>query len=111
MELRTRFKINPSGRKVTYDDPVMFIGSCFATSIGKQFESGHLPVMINPSGTVYNPVSVINTLQTITSGKIYKKEDLCHYNGLWLSFDHYTDFSSENVEKTISNINNRTEIA
>ena len=111
MDFRTTFKIPPSPDKITYNDPAMFIGSCFATSIGKQFETGHLPVMINPAGTVYNPVSVINTLQTITSGKIYKKEDLCHYNGLWFSFDHYTDFSSENAEKVISNINNRNEMA
>ncbi|MCU0473940.1 MAG: GSCFA domain-containing protein [Bacteroidales bacterium] len=111
MEFRTTFRIPPSSSKITYNDPVMFIGSCFATSIGKQFEAGHMPVMINPSGTVYNPVSVSNTLQTITSGKIYKKEDLHYYNGLWLSFDHYTDFSSEDAEQTISKINNQTGIA
>ncbi|MDQ1297408.1 MAG: hypothetical protein QG611_1390 [Bacteroidota bacterium] len=111
MEFRTTFRIPPSASKITYNDPAMFIGSCFATSIGKKFEAGHLPVMINPSGTVYNPVSVANTLQNITSGKIYRKEDLFQHNGLWLSFDHYTDFSSENAEKTISDINNRNKMA
>ena len=32
-------------------------------------EMGRMPVMINPAGSVYNPVSVCNTLDTITSGK------------------------------------------
>lgn len=111
MEFRTTFKIPASPEKITYDDPAMFIGSCFATSIGKQFQAGHMPVLINPAGTVYNPVSVSNTLQTITSGRIFKKEDLYNNNGVWLSFDHYTDFSSDNPEQVLSKINKQTEAA
>ncbi len=108
MELRTTFNINPSEIKITYDDQVMFIGSCFATSIGSQFETGHLPVMINPSGTVYNPVSVCNTLDTINDGKEYTEEDLYNNNGTWLSFNHYTDFSSDDPKKILKNINDRS---
>ena len=48
--------------RIKYDDKVMFIGSCFASSIGEQMEKGKMDVMINPAGTVYNPVSVCNTL-------------------------------------------------
>lgn len=111
MELRTTFKIEPSERKITYNDRVMFIGSCFATSIGSKFEAGHMPVMINPSGTVYNPVSVLNTLNTVTDRKKYTREDLYNHNGTWLSFNHYTDFSSEDENETLSGINKRAEEA
>ncbi len=107
MELRTTFDITPSENKITYIDPVIFIGSCFATAIGNNFETGHMPVMINPSGTVYNPVSVGNTLDKILSGKNYVKGDLYNNNGKWLSFDHYTDFSSVNPDKTLKSINLR----
>jgi hypothetical protein len=105
MEFRTTFNIAPSPVKITYYDPVMFIGSCFASSIGNQFKSGHLPVMINPSGTVYNPVSVSNTVDFISSGVEYTIEDLYNHNGIWLSFNHYTDFSSENVNEVLVKIN------
>lgn len=111
MEFRTAFSIPPSPVKITYNDPVMFIGSCFASSIGKQFEAGHLPVMINPSGTVYNPVSVGNTLETLTAGRKYKKEDLCRNNGIWFSLNHYTVFSSETPEETLLKINKKSEEA
>jgi len=57
-----------------------------------------MPVMINPAGTVYNPVSVCNTLDSITGGKKYGSDDLYNYNGMWISFDHYTDFSSGTPE-------------
>ena len=105
MDFRTVIKIDPSRVKISYNDPVMFIGSCFSASIGKKFEVGHMPVMINPSGTVYNPVSVCNTFETITSGKEYKITDLHNYKGSWLSFNHYTDFSSEDPDEVLYKIN------
>jgi hypothetical protein len=111
MELRTVFNIHPSDKKITYDDPVMFIGSCFANSIGKQFETGHFPVMINPSGTVYNPVSVSNTLDTINDRIFYNKSDLYNNDGIWLSFNHYTDFSSGDPVKVVEKINKRSKEA
>ncbi|MBG0860217.1 MAG: GSCFA domain-containing protein [Bacteroidales bacterium] len=111
MELRTTFKIEPSGEKITYNDPVMFIGSCFATSIGRQFEIGHMPVMINPSGTVYNPVSVCNTLNTIINGLKYRRDDLYNHEGTWVSFDHYTDFSSTDPLKVLAKINRNSDEA
>lgn len=111
MELRTIVKTDPSSDRITYKDPVMFIGSCFAASIGKQLETGRMPVMINPSGTVYNPVSVCNTLDTITSGRKYMISDLHNYKNTWLSFNHYTDFSSADPEKVLGRINSRNEEA
>jgi hypothetical protein len=111
MELRTTFPIEPSADKITYNDRVMFIGSCFASSIGSQLDSGHLPVMINPAGTVFNPVSVCNTLDTIIREKEFLPEDLHFYDGTWISFYHYTDFSSEDSSKVLEKINRRTKEA
>lgn len=108
MELRTTFKIESSGHRITYNDPVMFIGSCFTESIGRQFELGHMPVMINPAGTVYNPVSVCNTLDSITGRKKYSSDDLYNHEGTWVSFDHYTDFSSGDPEEILKKINKRS---
>jgi len=108
MELRTTFNIPPSGSRITYNDPALFIGSCFATAIGRQFEAGRMPVMINPAGTVYNPVSVCNTLDAITRGRKYDKSDLFNNEGTWISFDHYTDFSSADPEEVLEKINRRS---
>jgi hypothetical protein len=111
MEFRTTFNIAPSDLKITYNDPVMFIGSCFAASMGRELETGRMPVMINPSGTVYNPVSVCNTLDTITSLRKYEVSDLYNHNGTWLSFNHFTDFSSDNPESALENINKKIDEA
>lgn len=108
MELRTTFAIQPSPDKITYNDAVMFIGSCFASAMGSQMVSGHMPVMINPAGAVFNPVSVCNTLDFIIQKKKFSLEDLHFYDGTWLSFLHYTDFSSDDPAKVLDKINKRT---
>jgi hypothetical protein len=111
MELRTTFNIEPSRDKISYNDPVMFIGSCFASSIGSQMEMGHMQVMINPAGAVFNPVSVCNTIDTITSGKEFVQDDLYYHDGTYLSFYHYTDFSSDDPVKVLGKINNKSKEA
>jgi len=111
MELRTTFPIEPSEVKITYNDSVMLIGSCFASSIGSQLETGHMSVLINPAGAVFNPVSVCNTLDTITSEKEFLVDDLHFYDGTWFSFYHYTDFSSDNPSKVLEKINRRSRVA
>lgn len=108
MDLRTIVKTTPSPEKITYINGAMFIGSCFASSIGSQMEKGRMPVMINPAGSVYNPVSVCNTLDTITSGKEFVIDDLYNNNGTWLSFFHYTDFSSDNPLRVLDKINSKS---
>lgn len=111
MDLRTTFPIEPSVDKITYNDHVMFIGSCFASYIGSQMEMGRMPVMINPAGAVFNPVSVSNTLDTITHQKEFLLEDLHFYDGTWLSFYHYTDFSSDDPSIVLEKINRKSKAA
>jgi hypothetical protein len=74
-------------------------------------EMGHMPVMINPAGAVFNPVSVCNTLDTIADEKEFFLEDLHFYEGTWLSFFHYTDFTSEDPTTVLEKINRKSKEA
>jgi hypothetical protein len=111
MELRTTFNIEPFPDKITYNDKVMFIGSCFASNMGLQMAMGHMPVLINPAGAVFNPVSVCNTIDSMISGKKVSIEDLHYYNGTWISFYHYTDFTSEDSSVVLEKINKKSQEA
>lgn len=111
MKLRTTFTIPPSPEKITYHTPVFFLGSCFATSIGKLMELGCLPVMINPFGTVFNPVSVCNTLSAVIQRKRFNSGDLYKTGEKWISFSHYTEFTSGNADSLLKRINDNIEQA
>ena len=45
------------------DDELLFLGSCFADSIGQHFAASRLHAVVNPRGTMYNPASILHTLQ------------------------------------------------
>lgn len=111
MNFRTTFEIEPSKQKVDYSIPVMFIGSCFASEIGNMMSAGKMKVNVNPAGTVFNPVSVLNTLDLILKNKQLNKRDLYNYKGTFLSFLHYSNFNSENPERTVKKINESTAAA
>lgn len=48
--------------KVTPQDRLLFVGSCFADNIGKRFVDNGFNAVVNPFGVMYNPVSVKHTL-------------------------------------------------
>jgi hypothetical protein len=108
MNFRTTFPIDPSGTKIDYSTPVMFIGSCFASEIGTKMDEGKMKVLINPAGVVYNPISVSNTIDIILENRIFTGSDLYIYKGINLSFSHYTDFSSQDALKALNKINSNT---
>ena len=44
---------------------MLFVGSCFADSIGARFREEGFPVTVNPYGTMYNPASILHTIQRL----------------------------------------------
>ncbi len=65
MEFRTKIDIERSASQIAPFARMLFVGSCFADSIGKRFEEERFPVTVNPFGTMYNPVSVWHTVEKV----------------------------------------------
>lgn len=42
---------------------MLFVGSCFADNIGKRFVEEHFPTTVNPFGVMYNPASILHTIE------------------------------------------------
>ena len=42
---------------------MLFVGSCFADSIGQRFVENKFRATVNPYGTMYNPASVLHTVE------------------------------------------------
>ncbi len=94
---------------IDYNTPTLFVGSCFTENIGEMMLERKFPVLINPFGVVYNPVSVSLVLNRITQGKPYTENELLEQNGLWLSLDHHTSYSRISKDDCINSINSSLE--
>ena len=65
MEFRTKVDIEEPSWRVDIADRLLFVGSCFADNIGKRFAEEQFAATINPYGVMYNPVSVLHTIERL----------------------------------------------
>lgn len=66
MEFRTIVDVPKMGFEIEPCEEMLFVGSCFADAIGRRFQEEGFPVVVNPFGTMYNPVSVLHTITHVT---------------------------------------------
>ena len=63
MELQTKVDIARAPFEIGPCEEVLLVGSCFADGIGRRFREEGFPVTVNPYGTMYNPASVLHTIE------------------------------------------------
>lgn len=67
MEFRTIVEITDPGFRIEPCEALLFVGSCFATEIGRRFEEEKFRTTVNPYGVMYNPASILHTIQRWTA--------------------------------------------
>jgi len=110
MQLITPIEISKSKFKIEPGHKIMFLGSCFADSIGEKFVQGGFDALVNPFGTLYNPMSISNLLLRCVEEKEYdasSEEVFMSEDGLWHSWMHHTKFSARTEQEIVDNINNK----
>ena len=63
MDFRTIVNITTPDFQIAPLEPILVVGSCFADKIGRRFEEERFPVTVNPFGVMYNPASILHTVQ------------------------------------------------
>ena len=95
---------------ISYQDHILMLGSCFSDSIGRQLEDFGFDVCVNPFGTLYNPVSIMQSLELLAGERFFEASDCIQIGAgdeRWCSFSHHTSFARESVEDFLSNANAR----
>lgn len=84
------------------------LGSCFSDSIGRQLSDFGFDVCVNPFGTLYNPISILHSIEMLAGDKAFKT-DGCIQIGAgderWCSFSHHTSFARSTQEEFLSDAN------
>lgn len=65
MEFRTIVDIEKPDFEIGPCEEMLFVGSCFATEIGKRFQEEKFRTMVNPFGVMYNPASILHTIEKL----------------------------------------------
>ena len=105
MNLSTSVHIPKITFTVPHNAPIFLIGSCFTENIGNKLNENKFDIFTNPTGIIFNPISVVNTLKSVFENRKYTDDDLKNHNNKWISFEHHGSFSSFNKETCLTEIN------
>ena len=86
MEFRTIVDIEDPGFRIGACEEMLFVGSCFADKIGARFTEEKFRTIVNPFGVMYNPASVLHTIQRVYSGQCTLSTVNCPLNAVKTAF-------------------------
>lgn len=93
---------------ISYKDRIMMLGSCFSDSIGRQLADFGFDVCVNPFGTLYNPVSILQSIEMLAGSRMFGPEDCVQIGAgdeRWCSFSHHTSFARASEEEFLADAN------
>jgi hypothetical protein len=114
LKLQTPVGVGRSRISISLKDKVFVLGSCFADNVGGKMRDFGFDVEVNPFGTLYNPVSVCNSIARLTSAIPFAEKDCVQMGagaGLFCSFSHHTTFARLTKEDFLQNANASLEAA
>ena len=70
MEFRTVVDVEDPGFRIGACEEMLFVGSCFADNIGSRFREEKFRATVNPFGVMYNPASILHTVEKLSSSQL-----------------------------------------
>src|SRR5579871_1924559 len=92
-------------QKISYQEPIMLVGSCFTEHIGNNLQELKFDVVQNPNGILFDPHSVSSSIVSYIHNKQYEEKDLIYLNELWQSWNHHSSFSNIDRAECLKTIN------
>ena len=105
MNWQTKVEITPLKDKISYNDMILFMGSCFAGEVGAQMKDLRFTVLVNPFGVMFNPASVALSLERLDSCNCFVEEDILKAGELYKSFYHGSEFAWASKEEFLKSNN------
>lgn len=90
-------------KKITYQDSLLFLGSCFSDEMFLKFKNAGFEVDSNPFGTIFHPIPLAQFIQNCVDQKQDFKIE--HSNDSFFSFETSNLFSYATNEELIQFLN------
>ncbi|WP_207435863.1 GSCFA domain-containing protein [Sabulibacter ruber] len=112
MLFRTELQVPAAPMLISRTGGIYTMGSCFAEVMGRKLEQVKAKVLVNPFGTIFNPLSIHKLLRAaITQEYAILEEGLVDQNGLWYHFDFHSSFSHQSKEVLLQTLKNQVDQA
>ena len=105
MKFRTEIEPAPLGVRIGYDNRILALGSCFAAHIAGRLAAAKFRVIENPTGILFNPLSMAAAIRSYASPTPVTREELGFDGEVWYHFGFHGDFSSPDADEALRRMN------
>ncbi len=92
MQFRTELSIPDHAHKLNLQTSVVTVGSCFAEVIGTRLIDAKVPALVNPFGTIFNPLSLTKLLRQAIDGQLPDEHLYLENRGVWFHYDFHSSW-------------------
>jgi len=104
MNLRTTFNIPSFSTKISHHTKMVAIGSCFATMLGKRLLDRKYDLLVNPFGTIFNPLSLFSLLENSMNESEPSSAEIVFYQDKYIHYKYHSSISAHTEENLISQL-------
>jgi hypothetical protein len=105
MEFRTEIEPLRHQQRISHNDAIVMLGSCFTDNIGALLNRDGFDVWHNEMGVLYNPLSIAQVVNRALSNTPYTIDDLYEYDGVWHCLDFESRRQSSDAELLLQQLN------
>ena len=106
MLFHTEININPLEQTIAYGDGLLFLGSCFTDEVGSICKGLGFNALVNPFGVLYNPISIAQSVERLSSGQPFTHEDVISVGeNQYCTFSHNTAFWNASETALLEQVN------
>jgi hypothetical protein len=102
---RTIVRCPANAHQIELSHTIICIGSCFAETMAERLTTYRFSVFSNPTGTLYNPLSMAAALDRVVSGTRFDLDDIFEHNQEWIGFQHHSRFGAQTAEACLDKMN------
>jgi len=84
---RTELPLTPHPSQLPLSARVLTVGSCFSDTIGSRLARHKVSTLVNPFGTLFNPLSACMLLRAAAGEEMDWQQHLVEARGRWQSYD------------------------
>ncbi len=99
MQFTTPIDIARSPWEIRYEDRMLFLGSCFSDHIASYLQRYYFQVTANPTGTLYNPVSIAHHSGLLKEADVV----LVTFGTAWVYIDNLLTATDNPLDRVVDN--------
>lgn len=104
---RTELTLKKNPDKITKNSTLVSVGARFANQFSEELEKHHFKNLNNPYGTIYNPISIFNAVNTSIKNKPLDQNAIVEVNGKWNHYDFHSEMGADSKDELVAKLSDK----